>query len=186
MGEGAGRYSNHIDRHCSYCGAIEDDQHLFFKCALSLEVWSSFDPPVQLNSFPPEEDGIQSFLSLMLTPNPCDDLLFKTLFVLWYIRKAHNDNRFNRRTWTSLQIHHAAKAHMRTHLEALHENEAPTVIHQSGDDVNQTTLFTNISGMSNFAVGTSRGEALREATFADSFPYHFTRIPMLHRCFHTT
>ena len=29
--EREGRYSVHIDKHCSYCGAIETDQHLFFQ-----------------------------------------------------------------------------------------------------------------------------------------------------------
>ena len=78
--------------------------------------------------------------------------------------KARNDNRFNRRTWTSLQIHQAAKAHMHTHLEALQEKETPAVIHLTGDDVNLTALSTNNSGMSNSTTGTRRGEAHREAT----------------------
>ena len=131
-GERAGRYSNHIDKHCSYCGAIEDDQHLFFKCALSIEVWSSADPHVQTNNFPPKLDGIQMSLSLMTTPNPSDDILSKTLFALWYIWKARNDNRFNKRTWTSSQIHQAAKAHMHTHLEALQKKKLQQLFTSQG------------------------------------------------------
>lgn len=38
-------------------------------------------------------------------------------------RAARNDNRFQRRTWTSLEIQQAANAHMNTHLDALKEQE---------------------------------------------------------------
>ena len=191
-GERASRYSNHIDKHCSYCGAIEDDQHLFFKCALSMEVWSSADPPVQTNNFPPEIDGIQMSLSLMTTPNPSDDILSKTLFTLWYIWKARNDNRFNRRTWTSTQIHQRAKAHMHTYLEALQEKETPAVIRQPRNDDNLSAPSTYNSGTSNSNAGSSRGEALGEATSdvqSDRLlilliTFNSARISMLHRCFH--
>ena len=37
----------------------------------------------------------------------------------YYIWKAHNDNRFQRRTWTPHHIRQAATAHMHTHLDAL-------------------------------------------------------------------
>lgn len=121
-GERAGRYSTHIDQQCSYCGAIENDLHLFFHCSLSSEVWSSANPPIFANNIPAEEDGIQSALPLLITPNPSDDSLCKFLFILWYIWKARNDNRFQRRTWTAFQVHQAAKAHMHTHLSALRDN----------------------------------------------------------------
>jgi len=97
-----------------------------------MEVWSSADPPVQTNNFPPEIDGIQMSLSLMTTPNPSDDILSKTLFTLWYIWKARNDNRFNRRTWTSTQIHQRAKAHMHTYLEALQKKKLQQLFTSQG------------------------------------------------------
>jgi spore germination protein GerM len=40
---------------------------------------------------------------------------------MWYIWKARNDNRFQRRTWTSSQVHHATAAHLNTHRIALGE-----------------------------------------------------------------
>ena len=122
-GERAGRYSVHIDNHCSYCGAVETDQHLFFKCNLSTDIWSAANPPLITNNIPAEDDGVQMSLPLLFTHNLTDEILCKTLFLLWYIWKARNDNRFQRRTWTSLQIQQAANAHMNTHLEALKEQE---------------------------------------------------------------
>jgi hypothetical protein len=122
----------------------------------------------------------------MITPNPSDDLLFKTLFILWYIWKARNDNIINRRNWTSHQIHQAAKAHMHTHLEALHDKAAPALILQPRDDVNLAALPTNNSGMPNSIAGTSRGQAHREATASvhfDRFLIPFRTTLQGYRCY---
>jgi hypothetical protein len=104
-GERAGRYSIHIDQHCSHCGAIENDFHLFFQCELPKSVWATTNPPFLVHNILPEQNGVQVTLPILLTTNPSDDLLCKFLFILWYIWKARNDNRFQRRTWTSWQVH---------------------------------------------------------------------------------
>jgi hypothetical protein len=45
-GERPGRYSSHIDQHCSYCRNIKNDIHLFFHCDLPKQVWSIATPPL--------------------------------------------------------------------------------------------------------------------------------------------
>jgi len=46
---------------------------------------------------------------------------------MWYIWKARNDNRFQRKTWTPMQVHNAVAAHINTHLQAQQAgNEAAT------------------------------------------------------------
>lgn len=97
-GERAGRFSIHIDQHCSYCGAIETDQHLFFRCNIPTEVWSTASTPFNTNNILDEEDGVQITIPLLITNNPAEDLLLRTMFILWYIWKARNDHRFQRKT----------------------------------------------------------------------------------------
>jgi len=41
------------------------------------------------------------------------------MFLLWYIWKAHNNNKFQRKTWTANQIQLAAATHINAHLDAL-------------------------------------------------------------------
>jgi hypothetical protein len=36
-----GRVATHIDKHCTVCGAIENDSHLFFLCNLPQQVWDT-------------------------------------------------------------------------------------------------------------------------------------------------
>ena len=54
----AARYSTHIDKHCSTCGAVEDDAHLFFHCNLPRAVWFSFNPPMRTDNLPQENDEV--------------------------------------------------------------------------------------------------------------------------------
>jgi hypothetical protein len=135
--ERAGRYSIHITQNCSYCGAIETDQHLFFKSQLPTEVWSTANPQLLTNNVPDELDGIQMTSPALITSNPEDHILFRTLFILWYIWKARNDSRFQRKTWTAAQVHLAANAHMNTHLQAIGLQE-PT--HQVSQAILQPTM----------------------------------------------
>jgi ribonuclease HI len=85
-------------------------------------VWSSATPPLPTNTIDADEDGVQQAFPLLITNNPSDATLCKTLFTLWYIWKARNDNRFQRKTWTSLQVHQSASAHMQSHLDAIYEH----------------------------------------------------------------
>jgi hypothetical protein len=43
-----------------------------------------------------------------------DDPFNKILITLWHIWKVRNDNRFQRRTWTPSQVHHAVLAYINT------------------------------------------------------------------------
>jgi hypothetical protein len=46
---------------------------------------------------------------------------------MWYIWKARNNNCFQRKTWTPMQVCNAAAAHINTHLQAQQAgNEAAT------------------------------------------------------------
>lgn len=78
-GARAGRYSVHIDEHCSTCQATEDNAHLFFHCQLPRAVWFSFDPPLRTDNLPHELDGIQLILQFVL-PNSTTDAMFLIRF----------------------------------------------------------------------------------------------------------
>jgi hypothetical protein len=55
----ARRFTSHIDKHCTYCGAIENDAYLFFLCALPQQVWASSNTPVSPHLINPDLDGVQ-------------------------------------------------------------------------------------------------------------------------------
>jgi hypothetical protein len=55
--------------------------------------------------------NIQQITPRLFPPNPNEHVLTKTLLLLWYIWKARNDQRFQRKTWSPLQVHQAAAAH---------------------------------------------------------------------------
>jgi len=104
---------------CAYCGQQETDQHLFFKCIVPAQVWSTANPPFLSNHIPEEEDGVQLSLSFLFQNDITDHDLCNKLFLLWYIWKARNDTKFQRKTWTANQIKLAAAAHINAHLDAL-------------------------------------------------------------------
>jgi hypothetical protein len=66
-----------------------------------------------------EDDGVQLSLSLLLQHDTTKKALCNNMFLLWYIWKAQNDKRFQRRTWTANQVQQATAAHMHAHLDAL-------------------------------------------------------------------
>ena len=186
-GERAGGYSTNIDKHCSYCGQIENDVHLFFKCHLPSQVWAASTPPLPTHSISEQEDGVQTALPLLISPTPSDDTLCNTLFTLWYLWKARNDNRFQRKTWTSFQVRKAAQAHMHNYAQAFHDDDdaqqATTQIlpgqMQSGGNLDQP----NSANLSNRELGsthhTSCGQVPRTTPFlAAWFQMLFRRITL--------
>jgi hypothetical protein len=110
--ERAGRYSQ-IPRHCSACGELETDSHLFLHCNLPTQVWISFTPPISTRNIPPEDEGIQQSLLHLIPQHATEDTLVRTLFTLWYIWKARNNLHFNRKQWTPSQVHQAAQSHIK-------------------------------------------------------------------------
>jgi hypothetical protein len=81
--ERASRFSTHIDQHCSYCGAIENDVHLFFLCDLPTQVWTSTAFSLPIYSLDPHEDGVQIALPLLIPPNSSESYISKFLFTSW-------------------------------------------------------------------------------------------------------
>jgi hypothetical protein len=100
-----------------------------------------------------EEDGVQLTLPILISPNPTDEILCKTLFIMWYIWKARNDNRFQRKTWTSSQVHHAANAHMNTHFSALREQKENKSVQQPTPAMPRNIVT---SGINSSNAGTQR------------------------------
>jgi hypothetical protein len=81
-GERASRYSTRIDKHCSVCGAIEDDAHLFFHCQLPKAVWFSTRPPLRTDNLPQDSDGVQFILQDVMPISIADDPFNKILITL--------------------------------------------------------------------------------------------------------
>jgi hypothetical protein len=46
MDKRVARYSSHIDKHCTSCGAIENDAHIFFLCDLPKQIWTASSTPL--------------------------------------------------------------------------------------------------------------------------------------------
>lgn len=129
----ARRYVVHIDNHCDTCGAIENDTHLFFHCNLPRAVWFTFTPAIITDNLPTETDGVQLAMQYIVSNSISDNTLTRILYTLWYIWKARNDYRFNRKQWTPQQVHHAAMAHMSSYDKALISqvtSQVPTQPHQ--------------------------------------------------------
>jgi ribonuclease HI len=107
-------FSTHIDKHCTVCGA-KNDSHLFFMCNLPQQVWDTSEVNSFTHLIDPMTDGVQNIFPHILPPNSTDQTMTKTL-LLWYIWKARNDHRYQRKVWTPVQVHHAATAHFNTNL----------------------------------------------------------------------
>ena len=107
-GDRAGRYTPRIDKHCSTCGLVENDAHLFFHCDFARAVWFSTQPPLRTDSLPQEDDGVQ------LTDTIDNSLMQKILITMWYLWKARNDKRFANKNCTAWQLHHAVAAYITT------------------------------------------------------------------------
>ena len=119
-GERAARYSTRINKHCTNCGIVENDAHLFFHCDFARAVWFSAHPPLQTHTLPHEDDGVQLILSTFIPDSIENTLLQKILITLWHIWKARNDKRFARKNWTFWQVHHAVTAHITTATSEAH------------------------------------------------------------------
>lgn len=154
--ERVARYSTHIDQHCAYCGAVENDFHLFFQCNLPRAVCFTASPPLRIDALPPKDDGVQLTLPRLITPSSTDDLLCNTIFTMWYIWKARNDNRFQRKTWNPWQVHHAVAAHLNTHkqalLEVIQHGQTEQLISTAAQTLHHTS---SMLGMDSTNAGTS-------------------------------
>jgi hypothetical protein len=91
--------------------AIENDNHLFFLCDVPALIWTSVEYSLPIHLLDINEDGIQTVLPLFFSTNLTDEKLSEVLFILWYIWKARNDNRFHRKIWTPFQVLMAAATH---------------------------------------------------------------------------
>jgi ribonuclease HI len=112
--ERVSRFAPHIDKHCTSCGLIENDSHLFFLCNLPHHVWDHSARPPIAHLIDPQVDGIQHILPHLLPQNTTENNMTQILLILWYIWKARNDQRFQRKVWTFMRVLHAAHSHFTT------------------------------------------------------------------------
>ena len=89
------------------------------------QVWKSYNTPLPIHLLDPLEDGVQKALPILITVNPSEERLCDFLFTAWYIWKARNDNRFQRKNWTYLQVLKVAEAHRLNHLKAQQDAATP-------------------------------------------------------------
>jgi hypothetical protein len=120
-------FASHIDRHCNSCGLIENDSHLFFLCNLPHLVWDHSPLPPIAHLIDPQADGIQHILPHLLPQNTTEQNMTYILLILWYIWKARNDQRFQRKVWTFMQVLHAAHSHFTTNSRAWGNDDHNTI-----------------------------------------------------------
>jgi hypothetical protein len=90
----------------------------FFLCNLPQQVWDTTAVTPFIHLIDPHTDGVQHVLPHILPLNTTDQNMTKTLLLLWYIWKARNDQCFQRKVWTFMEVHHAPQAHFNTNSNA--------------------------------------------------------------------
>jgi hypothetical protein len=125
--ERAGRFSTNIDKLCIVCNQTENDSHLFFLCHLPQQIWAATNTTPFLHLIDPTADGIQQILPHLFPITTNEQTFTKILLTLWYIWKAKNDHRFQRKTWTFLQVLHAVSAHFHSNQMAWGEPSPPSM-----------------------------------------------------------
>ncbi|XP_039780859.1 uncharacterized protein LOC120648186, partial [Panicum virgatum] len=121
----AGRHSTKISKDCCTCNSLEDDAHLFFHCTFARAVWFSAATPLCTSMLPNEQDGVQEIMSHILGQQADEEQICTILTTLWYIWRARNDKRFNNKTWTVWQVHHAVAAELALATEEHIDHEQP-------------------------------------------------------------
>lgn len=132
-GERAGNLSTKISKFCSIYNMQENDAHLFFHCTFARAAWFSAKPSLCTSMLPLEQDGVQEILSRIIDHNTSDEHMLKILTTLWYIWKARNDHRFNRKAWTVWQVHNAVAAGTSISTLAKLENEQMQIDEQQSN-----------------------------------------------------
>lgn len=78
-------FISHINKHCSICGLLETDAHLFFHCVFARAVWFSAAPPLHAETLPMEDDGVQDILPIIINTSTDQSLFQQILTTLWYL-----------------------------------------------------------------------------------------------------
>lgn len=104
----------HIDKHCTTCGSIENNSHLFFLCDLPQQVWATSNTPISPHLINPDLDGVQHIIPHLFSSNSTEQTITKILLLLWTFGKLIMINAS--KLWTPLQVHHVAEAHYHTNI----------------------------------------------------------------------
>lgn len=83
---------------------------------------------------------------------------------LWYLWKARNDTRFQRKTWNPWQVHHAVEAHVSTHRAALqnHHTDTNSTHRQSLTPLQGTPIFTAGTAVPPLHLAQTVGDPLKD------------------------
>jgi hypothetical protein len=73
-------FTSNIDKHCAFCGSIENYAHLFFLCDLPQQVWVNFNTPLSTHLINPDLDGVQHIIPHLFSTNPTEENLTQTLY----------------------------------------------------------------------------------------------------------
>lgn len=85
----------------------------FFHCTYARAVWFSATPALLTSMLPEEQDGVQDTLSVIINQHTTDGDLQRIFTILWFIWKARNDLRFQKRHWSVMQVHFAVEAEIK-------------------------------------------------------------------------
>jgi hypothetical protein len=87
---------------------LETDSHLFFHCTFAKAVWFCSPIGFRIDAFDTTLYPSNIIQSMLQTAQ--SGISIEIFSMLWCIWKARNDYLFNRKTWSVLQVHHAAAA----------------------------------------------------------------------------
>jgi hypothetical protein len=121
---------------------LKNDIHLFFLCDLPINIWS--DQNINLHAHLIQlNDDIQHVVVTLLSNNHSEANLCRFFFLTWYIWKVRNDESFQRKKWSYMQVIKVAEAHMNNHLSALEKLQPSNSSHQQTKPSQQPTTQPN-------------------------------------------
>lgn len=109
-----GKFSSHINKHCTRCNLQENDIHLFFTCPFAKAAW--FLDPWYMNTeiLAQHYEPIPAIINAILNSSHPHASITNIMTFLWCIWKARNDSLFGRKTNTPPQVHQAMQAIIRS------------------------------------------------------------------------
>ncbi|CAN6284341.1 unnamed protein product, partial [Urochloa humidicola] len=89
-------------------------------------VWFAGTHPIRSDRLPQGHQGVQEEVSYLISPTTSLQEVQRITTTLWYLWKASNDHRFNKKQWKVSNVTHAVQADIQTTISLTHDFNTQT------------------------------------------------------------